>query len=150
MSQWWDLYHSRFEEKYIAESLNYKLGVGCAPHASSELLVRWSNSFGNPLTHLSILEKMGSCVQPSQQLPESNFHTHFTPWPTSCVEVRRKPGVWTSLCSSGFFGFLGVFLVTQPFLSLFMQTTEFNLKSKQYHVFTLHDICNNTLYKLFQ
>ena len=43
--------HSQFEDKYTTGGLSYKLGV----HTSSELLVRWWNSFGNPLTHLSVL-----------------------------------------------------------------------------------------------
>ena len=71
------------------------------PEVASEVLVRWSNSFGNPLSpHLSSVG-LGCVCETFRKL--TIWHSHrFMPWLASCAEVRMEPG-FERLCLAFFF-----------------------------------------------
>lgn len=51
----------------------------------SEVLVGWTNSFGNPPTLLTA-ERFCNFPKPTNDIPG-----HFSPWLASCVEMREEP-----------------------------------------------------------
>lgn len=60
-------------------------------HTPPEVLVKWSNSFGNTLlSHLYDVRLGGICVQPFLLLSESNIHIHCMSWLAS-RGVREEP-----------------------------------------------------------